>query len=273
MKKKIVKIIVLFLLTLGLLLTQFACNINENLSAKTDTSLTKVLEAGQLVLGLDMAFPPMGYIDTDGETKGFDIDVAKEVCNRLGVELVLRGINWNAKEQTLNSGSIDCIWNGLSITPSRAEEMCLSDPYMKNELIVVVPGNSDIRSMSELNGVTIGVQAGSTSEEVLETSDTYSDAVLKKFDTADELLKALKNGEMDAALVDSVVAYYFIFSSSDVYYILPDSLGEEEYAIAFRKGDQALCNKIQDIISDMKTDGTLGEISKKWFGSDITIVK
>ncbi|MCR5693403.1 MAG: amino acid ABC transporter substrate-binding protein [Clostridia bacterium] len=240
-----------------------------------DDSLQKVLDAGKFVLGLDVGFPPMGYTDEQGNIVGFDIDVAREVCKRMGVELVTKGIDWDTKEDVLNDGTIDCIWNGLSVTPARAKSMNLSDPYMKNELIFVVLGSSDAKSISDLTGKKIGVQSGSTAKETLEKSDLYkyrSISVLAYEDNL-TLLESLKNGEIDCALVDSVVAYRYIFSSEAQFFVLSDSLGEEEYAIGFRKNDKKLRDKVQEIISDMKADGTLGNISKSWFGSDITIVK
>ena len=144
---------------------------------------------------------------------------------------------------------------------------------MKNELIIVVLGSSDIEVLRDLAGRKVGVQSGSTAQDVLETSDKVSDISIVTFDDNMELLKKLEQEEVDAALVDSVVAYHFIFSSDRKYYVLPDSLGEEEYAIGFRKGDQALRDRVQEILSEMKADGTLGVISKKWFGSDITTVR
>ncbi|MBQ7475693.1 MAG: amino acid ABC transporter substrate-binding protein [Clostridia bacterium] len=239
-----------------------------------DDSLTKVLGSGELVLGLDVEFPPMGFEDENGEIVGFDVDVAREVCRRLGVTLTLRPIDWDEKEDDLNEGRIDCIWNGFSVTPARAEAMLMSYPYMKNELIVVVPGDSDVKVLRGLAGKRVGVQSGSTAQEVLESSEIFGEITPVLYDTATILLDKLDGGEIDAALVDSVAAYYLIFSSEHGrYFVLSDSLGEEEYAIGFRKDDRALCDRIEEIISEMKADGTLGDISKKWFGSDITTVK
>ena len=274
MKKRICRTLLLGLLAAAWLLTALGCGSGAQTSAgKSDESLQKVLDAGQLVLGLDVGFPPMGFIDESSEIVGFDIDMAQEVCNRLGVSLVKLGINWDTKEDTLSNGTIDCIWNGMSVTPARAESMNLSEPYMKNEMIFVVSGSSDAKGMRDLKGRTVGVQSGSTAEELLEASELYADVTAVLFETNQELLQELKQGGVDVALVDSVAAYYFIFSSDEPFFILPDSLGEEEYAIGFRKGDQALRDKIQEIIGEMKADGTLGQISKKWFGSDITTVR
>lgn len=238
-----------------------------------DASLQKVLDSGELILGLDIAFPPMGFIDGSGEIVGFDIDVAQEVCDRLGVTLVKKGINWDKNEEELNAGRIDCIWSGMSVTPGRVEAMCLSEPYMKNEFIFLLLGNSSVSGLKDLEGKLIGVQTGSTAEEALMASELYAKVRTWLFEDNVELLQRLERGEMDAALVDSVVAYYFVNNSKEPFFILPDSFGEDEYAIGFRKGDQALRDKIQEILGEMRADGKLAEIAVNWFGSDITTVK
>ena len=119
----------------------------DDTAADGDQSLQKVLDSGKFVLGLDATFKPMGYTDENDEIVGFDIDVAEEVCSRMGVELVKEPIDWDTKEQDLAVGRIDCIWNGMSINASRQEQMNLSDPYMKNEMVFVVPASSDAASI------------------------------------------------------------------------------------------------------------------------------
>ena len=270
--KKTVLGILIFCIALSVMLTAAGCG-NTQTQQPKDDSLQKVLDAGELILGLDTEFPPMGFKNDSGEIIGFDIDVAHEVCNRLGVTLVKKGINWDDKEDDLNSGKIDCIWNGMSVTPGRAESMNLSESYMKNEVIVVILDDSNIEGLRDLTGRKLGVQSGSTAEDVLKESEKITNASVFKYDDNRELLKKLDEGEIDAALVDSIVAYYLILQSERQYYILPDSLAEEEYAIGFRKEDNTLRDRVQEILKEMKADGALGSISKKWFGSDITIVK
>ncbi len=238
-----------------------------------DNSLQKVLDEKKLVLGLDASFPPMGFTDESNEIIGFDIDVAQEVCDRLGVELIKQPINWDTKEEDLNVGKIDCIWNGMSINPARAEAMNLSEPYMKNEMIFVVPAKSDIKSMDDLKGKTIGVQTGSTAQEILEAADLYKDITESPLEDNVTALNQMELGFSDAVFLDSVVANYFITSNDKDYVILDGNLEAEEYAIGFRKEDQALRDEVQKTLSEMKADGKLGEISTKWFGSDVTTVK
>ncbi len=245
-------------------------------AAGADESLQKVLDSGKFILGLDATFKPMGFTDENDEIVGFDIDVAEEVCARMGVELVKQPINWDTKEQDLAVGKIDCIWNGMSINPSRAEEMNLSEAYMKNAMIFVVAGDSEAGAMADLAGQNIAVQNGSTAQEILEASELYTaetPITVTAMATNVEALQQLELGLVDAVFLDSVVANYEITTAGKDYKILPDGLSEEEYAIGFRKNDQALRDEVQRILSEMKADGKLGEISTKWFGSDITTVQ
>ena len=238
-----------------------------------DPSLQNVYDNKKLVLGLDASFPPMGFTDENNEIIGFDIDVAQEVCDRMGVELVKQPINWDTKEEDLNVGKIDCIWNGMSINPARAEAMNLSEPYMKNEMIFVVPADSDIKSMDDLIGKTIGVQTGSSAQDILEESDLFADITESPLEDNVTALNQMELGFSDAVFLDSVVANYLITSHNKDYVILEGNLEAEEYAIGFRKEDQTLRDEVQNQLSAMKADGKLAEISEKWFGSDITTVK
>ncbi|MBR4021659.1 MAG: amino acid ABC transporter substrate-binding protein [Ruminococcus sp.] len=276
MKKSILKR-VFTAITAGAMVFAFAgCSGDKKDSSSTtgeDVSLQKVLDSGKLVLGLDATFKPMGYTNDKDEIVGFDIDVAEEVCKRMGVKLVKESINWETKEQDLNAGRIDCIWNGMSVSPSRAEEMNLSEPYMKNSMVFVVPVDSDAKTMDDLSKKVIGVQNGSTAQDILNASDIADTITEQAMPTNIEALQQMELGLVDAVFLDSVVANYEITSSGKNYIVLPDGLEEEEYAIGFRKNDQKLRDEVQKILGEMKADGTLGEISTEWFGSDITTVK
>lgn len=278
MKKSILKKVIGLSVAAFMMLTSVGCGSGSDdkessYSAESDESLQKVLDSGKFILGLDATFKPMGYTDENDEIVGFDIDVAEEVCSRMGVELVKQPINWDTKEQDLNVGKIDCIWNGMSVNPGRAEEMNLSEPYMKNSMVFVVGASSEAKGMDDLKGKTIAVQNGSTAQEILESCDIAGDITVQAMATNVEALQQLDLAIVDAVFLDSVVANYEIQTSGKDYVILPDGLEEEEYAIGFRKNDQKLRDEVQKILSEMKADGKLGEISTKWFGSDITTVK
>ncbi|MBE5846943.1 MAG: amino acid ABC transporter substrate-binding protein [Lachnospiraceae bacterium] len=268
-KRKILPVMMILALCIGMI----GCGSSKQITDREDGSLRKVIAARRIVIGLDDAYPPMGFRDAKGELVGFDIDMAKEFCKRVGIEPVFKPIVWEDKERSLNSGEIDCIWNGMSVTPERAEAMNLSESYVKNELIFVVSGDSDVKASRDLKGKRLGVQGGSSTEDAIRKDSLHRDVHVSVYNSIPTLLGELKSGRVDAVLIDSIVAYFCIFNSGETYYVLPDSLAEEECAIGFRKGDKALRDKVQSVISEMKADGTLAKISEKWFGTDITIVK
>lgn len=233
---------------------------------KTDKSLDKVKNAGEFVLGLDDSFPPMGFRDKDNNIVGFDIDLAKEVTKRLGVKLKTQPISWDAKEQELNTGKIDCIWNGLSVDPAREAAMNLSTPYLKNRMIFTVK-DSSFTKLEVLAGKKIAVQNGSTAQKLLEASNAGKAAKeIVPFDDNQTALMDLEKGGVDAVFLDEIVAKYWIASNGKNYVIMEDGLSDEVYAIGFRKGDQKLRDAVDSVLAAMKVDGKFGEISAKWFG-------
>ena len=247
----------------------------------TDESWTKVESAGQLILGLDDAFPPMGFVDTQtGELVGFDIDVATEVCSRLGIELVTQPIDWDSKSAELSNGNVDCLWNGFSETPERAEEFNLSIPYMKNDQIILVKSDSTYQGLNDLAGKIVGVQADSSAEVALNENPDFKDTLQEvvQIDDYSKAVMEIQNGTIDAIAIDEVVARYYLQNNPGAYTILQDengddaSLAEENYVIGFRKGDDALKEKVEGALKEMSADGTLAEISNKWFGEDVTTI-
>ena len=235
-----------------------------------DNSLQNVLDKGTLVLGFDDSFPPMGFRDENNNIVGFDIDVATEVANRMGVELKLQPIEWSTKEMELNTGSVDCLWNGLSIDDERKQAMDLSEPYMTNRMVLVVLNDSEYTDQASLAGKTIGVQNGSTAEKILEESD-FSKTIGNTIGFKDNVtaFMELETKGIDAIFMDEVVANYAITSQNKDFKVLEDGLTEEEYAVGFKKGNTALKNEVQKYIDEMKADGTMTQISEKWFGKDV----
>lgn len=270
MKRSIFKKASAIVLGAAMLLTGCGSSSSET---KEDNSLQKVKEEGKFYLGLDATFKPMGYTDENNEIVGFDIDVAEEVCKRMGVELVTIGINWDTKEVSLNTGTVDCIWNGMSVNPERAEAMNLSEPYMNNDMVFTVSSSSGIKELSDLEGKKIAVQNGSTAQTILQESEVGKSCEIVALDTNIAALQQLDANLVDAVFLDSVVINYEITSTGKDYTVLDEGLSSEEYAIGFRKDDQKLRDEVQKILEEMKADGTLAEISTKWFGSDVTTVK
>ncbi len=231
-----------------------------------DVSLDKVKSAGTFVLGLDDSFPPMGFRDKDNKIVGFDIDLATEVCARLGVQLKTQPISWDAKEQELNTGKIDCIWNGMSVDPARAAAMNLSSPYLKNRMIFTVKDKA-LANLAALKGKKIAVQNGSTAQKLLEASEAGKAAKeIIPFDDNQTALMDLEKGGVEAVFLDEIVAKYWIVQNAKDYVVMEEGLSDEEYAIGFRKNDQKLRDAVDSILNVMKTDGKFAEISSKWFG-------
>lgn len=160
-------------------------------------------------MGLDDSFPPMGFRNSKNEIDGFDVDVAKAVCEKLNVELILQPIDWSVKELELNSGNIDCIWNGLTRTDEREEKMLLSPSYLANNQVIVVIGK-EITSKADLKGKKVAVQTGSSAQEAL-NKDDISKEVAEIVEFADNVtaLQDLKSQRIDAVILDEVVARYY----------------------------------------------------------------
>ncbi len=242
-----------------------------------DNSLQYIKDNGKFVMGLDDTFAPMGFTDDNGDIIGFDVDLAKAVCEKLGVELVLQPIKWEAKEQELATKNIDCIWNGLSLTPERKENMTMSKPYMTNDISLVVKSDSAIATMADMAGLKLAVQGGSSAEEALndETNKAFRESLgkINPFDKYDTALMDMETGNSDAVLMDTVMANYMITSLGKDYKVLAESLLPDEYAIGFRKGDVALCEAVEKALNELKADKTVEQISIKWFGTDITTIQ
>ena len=243
-------------------------------TAAADQSLQKVLDAKTFVVGFDEAFPPMGYLDANNEHVGFDIDLAKEVAKRMGVEIKLQPIDWSQKENELNSGNIDCIWNGFTITEERLAALNFTTPYMKNRQIVIVLADSPVKALADLSGKKLAVQAESSAVEALNKATDFKASLAEVVELKDNVtaLMDLKASGTDALLVDEIVAGYYIAREGKAYRILDEALAEEEYGVGFRKADQALRDEVQKQLEAMAQDGTLAKISTDWFSKDITTI-
>ncbi len=244
-------------------------------SSKADTSLEDIKAKGKLILGLDDAFPPMGFQNDKKEIVGFDIDVAREVCKRMGVELVLQPISWDAKELELSTKNIDCIWNGLSYNEKRAEAMTLSDTYMKNRQVAVVLADSNVNTLADLAGKIVVIQNGSTASDAMDANEDFKNSLkeLVKVEDNVQALLDLKTSGSDAVVMDEVVARYYIDKEADTYRVLDEYLAEEDYVVGFRKGEEALCSEVEKYIKEMAADGTLAKICETWMGKDLTTIK
>ena len=246
--------------------------------AGVDTEETKTGEASdeadrtQLIVGFDAEYPPYGYMDDNGEYVGFDLDLAKEVCDRNGWELVKQPIDWDSKDMELNSGSIDCIWNGFTMT-GREDAYTWSKPYVDNSIVIVVNADSDISSLSDLAGKVVVTQADSSALAAL-TDDsednadnlalTASFADLQQVADYNTAFMNLESGAVDAIAVDIGVAKYQVSSRGDAFKMLDEQVSSEQYAVGFKKGNTALCDKVQATLDEMQADGTIDKIAANY---------
>ena len=250
----------------------------ENEEVETDGEETSesegkdtIMDKGTLIMGLDDSFPPMGFRDDDGEIVGFDIDLAEEAAKRMGLELELKPVDWASKVLVLNKGDIDVIWNGFTANDERRKQVNFTEPYLANKQILVVQNDSEIASKSDLEGKILGLQSGSTSQEALESEKDVEDSLkeIKKYADNVKALLDLNIGRVDAVLVDEVVGKYYVAKKPDDYKILKEDFGEEEYAVGVRKGENEFLDKLNEVLEEIREDGTESEISQKWFGEDI----
>ena len=230
-------------------------------------------EGGTFTVGFDQDFPPMGFVGEDGEYTGFDLELAQETAKRLGLTYVAQPIAWDAKNMELESGNIDCIWNGFTMT-GREDEYTWSEPYMENSQVLVVMEDSGIETLEDLAGKIVEVQADSSAEAALkEMPDlTSTFGTLQTTPDYNTAFMDLEMGSVDAIAMDVIVAGYQMQEREGSFKILEESLASEEYAIGFKKGNTELCEKVQQTLEEMEADGTMAEISEKWFGEDITTV-
>jgi len=233
-------------------------------------SLQRILDQGYIILGLDDTFAPMGFRDEDGNVVGFDIDLAEAVAEELGVELRIQPIEWDSKTLELNSGNIDMIWNGLTITDERLESINFSEAYLNNRQIVLVRDDFEFSSIEDLTGLTVGVQIDSSGQYALEGNEIYSSiGELVKFNTFTEALLDLESERIDVIIIDEIMARYVV--SQDTYNVVVTdvSLGDEEYGIGFRLGEDSLRARFDEILNQLVIDGVTSTISNEWFGEDI----
>ena len=236
-------------------------------------------ETKTFTVGFDAEYPPYGYMGDDGEYTGFDLELAQAVCDLEGWELVKTPINWESKDMELDSGSIDCIWNGFTMT-GREDDYTWSQPYVDNSQVMVVKKDAGISALSDLAGKTVGVQAASAALQVLQDEDQQKAladtfGTLQEFADYNSAFVELQAGAVDAIAMDIGVAKYQIESrdNGDDYEILDEHLNSEKYAIGFKKGNDELCDIVNADLQKLADDGTVAELAEKYEISDMVTLK
>lgn len=222
------------------------------------------------VVGFDAEYPPYGYLDeATGDYTGFDLQMAEELCKRRGWTLVKQPINWDNKDAELDSGSIDCIWNGMTCsTPERVNAYTWSKPYVNNSIVIAVMADSEIQTPADLAGKVVIAQSNSSAEDALKSDELKelagSFAELQRNPSYDTCFMDLKTGAVDAVAVDIGVARYQLRNNPDTFRILDEPISTEQYAIAFKLGNEALRDQVQETYDEMLADGTVMKIAQNY---------
>ena len=271
------KKIILRMVAVLTLVTLTACGKKE--ASSTDSWKT-IEEDKKVTIGLDDTFVPMGFKDEDGEIVGFDVDLAKAVFKEYGIKADFQPIDWSMKESELENGTIDLIWNGYTVTKSREKKVLFTDPYAQNEQVLVTKKDSGITNAEGMKGKILGAQEGSSGYEAFNNETKTLKDIVKDNDATlyasfNEAMIDLENGRIDGLLIDKVYADYFLKQAGklDAYNISSVGFKNENFAVGARKGDKELVDKINEAFKELQDNGKYAEISKKWFGEELSLPK
>ena len=242
---------------------------SDTSAAADDGSATAT---GKLIVGFDSAYPPYGYVGDDGEYTGFDLELAQEVAKRNNWEVQLEPIDWDAKDTLLNSGAINCIWNGFTVE-GRESDYTFSSPYMLNGQVVVVKAGSDIKGLDDLAGKAVITQVDSAALEVLEGDKADLAATFGSLETIGDYNTAfmqLESGAVDAVACDLSIAAYQLSAKPDAYVQLDEALSTEHYAVGLKKGDDATAKTIDETLKAMDQDGFIKDLCDKYADQGIS---
>ena len=265
MNKKVFFILVMVLMTF-LIVSTVSAGVFDFLGGGNNSGAVSNND-NTLIVGFDANFPPYGFSVGRGEYMGFDLDLAQEVCNRNNWTLVKQPIDWSAKDSELNSGAIDCIWNGFSIN-GRENDYTWSNPYINNKQVFVVKSDSNINSLADLKGKNVEVQKGSSVSSALKGDNkTLADTFGRMVEVADynSAILDLKVGHCDAVILDSGVAQYQVNSGNNSgLKIINVTVLSEQYGIGFKLGNTQLKDQVQKTLDEMYADGTVSKIAENY---------
>ena len=240
-----------------------------------DISLAKVQVKKIMTIGIRDDLPPFTNRDKDTDfLEGFDIDMARLVCNEMKVMADFKVINWAKKEELLKHGDIDCIWSAYPVSQGRMADLTLTKPYIRTCYVIGVKSSSNINFINDLDNKTLAMQTGSATVKALEEVRRQKfrairDSYYKSFKFC---IKELDSGNVDGIIEDVLVINNLIEKDKKPYKCLDEVISLESYCIAFRKNDVSLANRVQYIVNELEYRDLTAPISKKWFGSNILII-
>ena len=250
---------------------------SDDADSSTDeiTAGTGAVDTGTLIVGFDSSYPPYGYVGDDGEYTGFDLELAQEVATRNDWEVQLEPIDWDAKDTMLDSGAINCIWNGFTME-GREDDYTFSEPYMINGQVIVVRADSGIASFDDLAGKAVITQVDSAAYNVLAGEDATQAELAATFASLETIgeyntaFMQLESGAVDAVACDLSIAAYQLAAKPDAYVQLDEFLSEEHYAVGFKKGDDATADVVNETLRAMDEDGFVAELCDKYAADGIS---
>lgn len=260
------KAIVILTLTLTLFLVMSAASATSMFDFFNSDAADTTNTDEKFIMGFKSGFPPFEYTGNDGNYTGFDIALAKEVCERNNWTFVpLEIIDWNTKEVELNSGEIDCIWSGFTIN-GRENDYAWSKPYFNNTPVVIVKSNSNINSFSDLKDKSIEIQQGVSALEKINNDSSLKGNFneITEVDGYDTAMMDLDSGVCDAVIADYGIANYIVAEKHPECKILNESISNEQYGVGFKKDNADLRDQVQKTLDEMFKDGTVDKIAQNY---------
>lgn len=250
----------------------FSCSRPRSFGNVQDSSWARVQLKSSLVIGISDYVPILSFRNEKQQLVGYDIDILTGVCHRLGIRPIFTPIDWSQKEKLLNTGVIDCIASGFSITDERKQRYCMCMPYLQNAKVLVTPTNKGYETLAQLQGKTVGVEAGTNgADALLNIPKLKKRIIIQEMNNIDELYKALDAGICNAIVQDLIYAFDMLEQNPN-YTIMNEAIATEYYTFAFRKNDQALMSKVESMLIEMEDDGAISHFSEKWFGANLSIL-
>ena len=235
----------------------------ESTAAAGDSDLDYIKGKGKMTIGYTV-YEPMNYTDADGNFTGFDTELATAVCEKLGVEPEFVEINWDTKIVELDAKSIDCIWNGMTLTDDIQANTACTKAYAKNAQVVVMKADADYSSTADLVGKTVVAEAGSAGESAINDDESLAQAEYVSKSVQTDCLMEVAAGTADAAVLDVTLASAMIGDGTDYATLaIKDELNAEEYGVAFRKGSDA-ADAVNAAFDELKADGTMQALADKY---------
>ena len=238
---------------------------DETSAEAAETEAAKEAAGGKLVMATNAEFPPYEYHDGDAIV-GIDAEIAKAIADELGMELEIEDIAFDSIIPEIVSGKADMGLAGMTVTEDRMQSVDFSDTYAKASQKIIVTEDSEIASPDDLKGVIVGVQLGTTGD--IYVSDLEADGTtVERYNKGFEAVQALSQGKIDAVVIDGEPAKTFVAETEGLK-ILEESFTDEEYAIAVKKGNTELLEKINGALKTLKDNGTLDEIVAKYIKAE-----